>query len=196
MKIQRTRLGGLQTALFFITLAQLGAGIFNLVSAQDQGDSSKGAAAFKIPDGYMRAPLTDFRGMFLLDPKKAGGMFVTYANDNETTEALRQRILTTIAPMFIHDSKGKSDLTAVTWTSQPLPSHPGDGDGTAATNTYTLATQEVQVAIYERTGGPRPFLYGYFAMRHKPQKGDDGKFLDAQGNGVKAFDKLWKSFPK
>jgi hypothetical protein len=31
-------------------------------------------------------------------------------------------------------------------------------------------------------------------MRHKPGKGDDGKFLDEQGQGVKAFDKLWKSF--
>ena len=140
--------------------------------------------------------MTDFRGMFLLDPKKAAGMLVTYANDNETTEALRQRILTTIAGMFVHDSKGKSDTTTVTWTAQSLPSHPGDGGGTAATNTYIGGEQEVQVVIYERTGGPRPFLYGYFAMRHKAGKGDDGKFLDDQGNGVKAFDKLWKSFPK
>ncbi len=158
-------------------------------------DSAKGAAIFKIPDGYMQAPLSDFRGLMMLDPKKPAGMFVTYPNDNESTEALHQRLLKTIGPMFIHDEKGKAETT-ISWNMQPLPSHEGDGEGKAVANTYSDETQELQVAIYERTSGPRSFLYGYFAMRHKAGKSDDGKFLDEHGQGVKAFDKLWKSFPK
>lgn len=164
-----------------------------MINAQDNKD--KGAAVFKIPDGYMKVEMSKFRGVMMLDPKKAAGMFVTYPDDNETTEALRQRVLTFVASMFIHDDKGKAE-TPLTWDTKPLPAHAGDGEGKAAANVYSGATNELQVAIYERTGGPRPFLYGYFAMRHKSGKGDDGKFLDDLGQGVKAFDKLWQSFPK
>lgn len=195
MRIQTKRRMWLSAVLFSVALVP-SSGTFKPVTAQDQIERAKDRAVFKIPDGYMRAPLTDFRGMFVLDPKKAAGMFVTYGNDNEATEALRQRILTAITPMFIHDSNGKFETSAGSWAVQPLPSHPGDGAGTAATHVYIGTDREVQVAIYERNGGLRPFVYGYFAMRHKDRHGDDGKFLDANGNGVKAFDKLWKSFQK
>ena len=157
-------------------------------------DPPGGGVVFKVPDGYMKAPLSNFRGFMILDPKKPAGMVVTYPNDNETTEALGKRMLEFIGPMFIHE-KG-TPQPSFTWNTKPLSSHPGDGEGKATINTYSGATQDLQVAIYERTGGPRPFLYAYFAMRHKEGKGDDGKFLDDQGNGVKAFDKLWKSFSK
>jgi hypothetical protein len=164
------------------------------VQAQDN-KPTKGAAVFKIPDGYMQAPMTDFRGMFVLDPKKPAGMFVTYPSDNETTAALRQRVLNKVGPMFIHD-EGDKGATAISWETKSLPAHPDDGDGKAEASVYRGSTTEVQVVIYERTTGPVPFLYGYFAMRHKSPKGDDGKFLDAEGKGVKPFDKLWQSFPK
>ena len=157
-------------------------------------DPAKGVAAFKFPDGYMRAPLTDFTGVMMLDPKRPAGMIVIYHNDRETTEALSKRLLDFILPMFFHE-KGTME-PGITWNTKPLVSHPGDGDGKATINTYSAADQEVQVAIYERTGGVRPFLYGYFGMRHKVGKGDDARFVDDQGNGVKAFDKLWKSLPK
>ena len=157
-------------------------------------DSTKGAAIFTVPDGYMRVPTTEFRGMIMLDPKKPAGLFVTYPNDNESTEALTKRLLDFIGPMFIHEKgKAKSD---VTWDTTPLLSHKADGEGKAKVNVFRGANQEVQVQIYERTTGVRPFLYGYFAMRHIPAKGDDPKFLDEKGQGVKAFEKLWKSFPE
>ena len=164
-----------------------------LVRAQNQAQS-KGAAIFKVPDGYMQAPMGDLRGMFALDPKKPAGMFVSYPNDNENTFALRQRILRLVLPMFIHAEKGSE--TATTWETTPLPSHPNDGDGKAEANIYRGAKEEVQVVIYECSTSPAPFLYGYFAMRHTSPKGDDGKFLDESGKGVKSFDKLWQSFPK
>jgi hypothetical protein len=97
--------------------------------------------------------------------------------------------------MFLHDEKDKTPAV-LTWNTTALPSHEDDGEGKALASVYSGVTQELQIAIYERTTGPRPFLYGYFAMRHKAHKGDDGKFLDEQGQGVKAFDKLWQSFSK
>jgi hypothetical protein len=182
----------------YLTIAWLALGCLggsNPASAQDKKDAAKGGAIFKVPDGYMQMPFSDFRGMLMLDPKKPAGMFVTHPNDNETTESLRLRLLKTIGPMFIHSEKGKPE-TPITWTILSLPSHPGDGDGKAVVNTYSDETQELQVAIYERIAGQSPFVYGYFAMRLKKAKGDDGKFLDEHGEGIKAFDKLWNSFPK
>jgi hypothetical protein len=55
---------------------------------------------------------------------------------------------------------------------------------------------EVQVVVYERTTGVRPFVYGYFAMRHTAGKGDSAPFIDEGCKGVKDFDKLRQSFPR
>lgn len=190
MKISITRISRLTVlTLFGLTVLSFVA-MPTRVTAQD----NKGLS-FKVPDGFMQVPISNFRGVMMLDPKKPAGMFVIYPNDNETTEALRQRILAFVGPMFIHDEKLKAEPT-IAWDTKTLPSHEGDGAGKAIANFYNTATAETQVAIYERATGGQPALYGYFAMRHKPSKGDDGKFLDEQGLGVKAFDKLWKSFPK
>lgn len=179
----------------FLAIMLVISGLLAAIAASTAAqDSTKGAAVFKIPDGYMPVPTTDFRGMIMLDPKKPAGMFVTYPNDNESTETLTKRLLDFIGPMFIHEkSKDKAELT---WDTTSLLSHKGDGDGKAKVNVSKRANQEVQVTIYERAAGLHPFLYGYFAMRHIPRKGDDPKFLDEKGQGVKAFEKLWKSFPE
>ena len=120
------------------------------VNGQNRGEAAKGGALFKIPDGYMQAPLSDFRGTMMLDPKKPAGMFVTYPNDNETTEALRQRLQKTIAPMFIHAEKGKAK-PAISWTTQALPSHPGDGEGKAFANTGPASA----LMFWRRVPSPR-----------------------------------------
>lgn len=160
-----------------------------LVTAQDQKDG----VSFKVPDGFMQVPISNFRGVMMLDPKRPAGMFVIYPGDNETTEALRLRILEFVGPMFIHDDKLKAE-PQIAWDTKTLPAHEDDGAGKATANFYVRVNEETQIAIYERVTGSKPVLYGYFAMRHKPGKDDDGKFLDEQGQGVKAFDKLWKSF--
>ena len=178
-------------ALALLIVVVLGGAVDSLVLAQDP---AKVGASLKVPNGYMRAPLDDFKGLMMLDPKRAAGMVVTYANDNETTEALTKRLLDYIGPMFIHE-KGTAKAN-IAWTTKPLLPHPGDGQGKATMNTYSDPDREVQVAIYERTGASGSFIYGYFAMHHTQVKPDDGKFLDDQGNGVKDFDKLWKSFEK
>ncbi|HEY0077062.1 MAG TPA: hypothetical protein VGB73_00340 [Pyrinomonadaceae bacterium] len=156
--------------------------------AESQGDPSK-AAVFKQPKNYMPAELPNFRGLFMLNSKKPAGIFVSYPNDGETTQALLQRIRAAVIPMFVHGELKRE----ATWDFKPVPAHPGDGveSGTAAT--YTGETQEIQVVSYERVGGVRPFVYGYFAMRSKG-KNSGAKFLDAEGKGVKEFDELWQSF--
>ena len=160
------------------------------IDAQNKNGSEP---EFKIPDGYMRMQMASFRGVLMLDPEKPAGMFVTYPDDNESYESLRQRILAFVAPMFIHYEEGKA-TPPITWVPTTLPSH-FDTDGQAFMNVYSGSGYEMQVSIYEHAG-PHPFLYGYFAMRHHPGKSDDGKFQDGQGQGIKAFEKLWKSFPK
>ena len=165
-----------------------------LPASIDAQNKSGREPEFKILDGYVRLQMASFRGVVMVNPERPAGMFVTYPNDNELSESLRQRILAFVAPMFIHYEEGKP-TPSITWVTSVLPSHLGDTNGQAYMNVYSGSGYEMQVSIYEHAG-PHPFLYGYFAMRHHPGKSDDGKFLDGQGQGVKAFEKLWKSFPK
>ena len=158
---------------------------------EQAANSAEGAAIFKTPKGYMQAKFADFRGILIIDPKKPGGMFVSYPDDNETTESLRQRIRTRIIGMFVH-GEPQPELT---WDSKPLPPHKGDGEGKAWRQTSVAGDMELQFVTYERTTGVRPFVYGYFAMRHKSGKGDNARFIDEQGKGVKGFDELWQSMP-
>jgi hypothetical protein len=159
--------------------------------AAQTDDATKGAAIFKIPKGYMAMDKSEIGPMLMLNPKKPAAMFVTYPKKEETTEALRLRLRALAASMFLHDK-----ATDIEWAIKKIQSHPGDGDGTADIATATQGDMQVQVVIYERTTGVRPFVYGYFAMRHAGGKGDDARFIDENGKGVKEFEELWKSFPK
>ena len=145
-----------------------------LVSAQEKGQSPSdgtrkggGAVELKPPKGYSPVEFAGFKGVLMINPKKAAGMFITYANEGETVEALRERVRDAIAPMFIHD-KGKPKPEPLAWETSALPSHPEDGGGKATLYTHGEEKTEVQVATYE-IAGARPVLYGYFAMRHKPK---------------------------
>lgn len=152
------------------------------------GTTGQDGLVFKSPKGYMRAAFANVKGVLFLDAKKAAGIFVIYQNDGDTTASLRQRVLADIAEMFFHEK----DVPAPPWQLKPLTPHTGDNDGDLA---YSSAGEmEVQVLTYHRAENSSLFAYGYFAMRHKSGKGDDGKFLDEQGKGVKDFDKLWQSF--
>ena len=180
--ISRARL----TVLFAATILSL-ASITLVGHAQNSSD-------YKIPDGFIKAPFDGFTGVLMLEPHRAAGMFVTYLEGKESADAMRSRLLERIGNMFIHDA-GKNGTT-IAWQSRSLMTRPEDGGGEAAMNLYGEGDKDLQVSIYERRVGPRPFLYGYFAMRHRTARKDDGEFLHADGKGVKAFEKLWKSFPK
>lgn len=140
---------------------------------------------FKIPDGYMPGPLSDFKGMVMLAQKAPAGMFVSHLSAGDTPDSIRQRLRATIVEMFVH----KKEVPETAWQLKSLPPHEGDSGGWVAT--YADDELEVQVATYDRTEGQYQIVYGYFAGRSK--KGAKGQFLDEQGKGVKDFDKLWKS---
>src|SRR3954469_2839913 len=146
-------------------------------------DASKKPVIFKAPSGYMPAELSGHTGNLLLDPKKPAGMFVAYPKDGQSMAEFSDEIKNMVGKMFLHDA------TNLTWSSAPLPAPQGvDGD-TGSLMTTADNQMEVQLAFYNRSEG---VAYGYFGMRHKKAKGDDAKFLDAQGSGVKAFDELLK----
>ena len=140
----------------------------------------KGDAVFKVPKGYMAMDKSEIGPMLMLNPKQG-----------ETTQALRLRLRDLAANMFFHEN-----TAGINWDVKQLQSHPDDGDGKADISTARQGEMEVQVVTYERTTGVRPFVYGYFAMRHLSHKSDDARFIDESGGGVKEFDQLWQSLSK
>jgi hypothetical protein len=175
------------SSLFFVAII-CGASVAQ--TPAPSGASHKGAAVFKSPKGYMATDKTELGPILFLHPKKPAAIFVTYPKKEETTDALRLRLRALAANMFLHD-----EATKANWEIKKIQSHPGDGDGMAEMATTKHGEMEIQVVIYERTTGVRPFLYGYFAMRHAKGASDDPRFIDESGNGVKEFDELWKSLP-
>src|SRR2546423_5027852 len=139
-------------------------------------DQTKGAAIFKVPKGYMATDKTEIGPMLMLNPKKPAAMFVTYPKPGEPTESLRLRLRALAANMFFHEN-----TAGISWDVKKIQPHPGDGNGTADIATTKQGDIEVQVVIYERTTGVRPFVYGYFAMRATASKGDDARLLDENG---------------
>ena len=145
---------------------------------------TKKPIVFKAPNGYMPAELSGHTGKLFLNPGKPAGMFVGYPKDGQDMTGFADEIRNTVGGMFLHDAKN------LTWNSASLPGHDGV-EGEAGTLMTTSDDQmEVQLAFYTR---PEGVAYGYFGMRHKKPKGDDAKFLDANGKGIKAFDELVKS---
>jgi hypothetical protein len=126
-----------------------------------------GAAVFKAPDGWMPADKTEIGPIVFLNPKKPSMMFVTYPPQDETTNELeRQRVRKLAAGMFF----GPDNKVEPAWEVKPLQPHPGDADGVADIATAKVGDKEVQVVVYERRTGARPFIYGYAALRQDGKK--------------------------
>jgi len=145
-------------------------------------NSDKKPIVFKQPSGYMTAPFGHLGKMFL-DPKKPAGMFVGYSVDGQDMDGFKKEMQEMVTKMFLHDAKD------ITWISAPLPPH----QAVEESGTLFSASDdkmEIQLAFYVRSEG---VAYGYFGMRHKKGGGEDAKFLDAAGKGLKAFDEFAKS---
>lgn len=157
--------------------------------AQPSGRTTQSPAkqpiVFKAPKGYMPGDLSKHKGKLFLDPSKPAGMFVGYPSEGQDMTAFTDEMQKTVAGMFLHDAKG------MVWTSAALPPHKGIEAESGTLMTTANQEMDVQLAFYVRidTG----VAYGYYAMKHKKSESDDGKFLDASGGGVKAFDELAKS---
>jgi hypothetical protein len=176
-----------------LKLTALAASILSaLILSAAAAGQEKGAAVFKAPNGWMPADKTEAGPILFLNPKKPAVIFVTYPKQDETTtEAQRVRLRKVAAAMFF----GPDNKVEPTWEVKRIQPHPGDGDGVADIATAKQGDREVQVVTYERTTGVRPFLYGYAAARYGGDKKNSAPFIGEDGNGVKEFDKLWKSLP-
>ena len=140
----------------------------------------------KPSDGYMTLDFPGHTGKLLLDPKKPAGMFVAYPKEGQEMSAFIDEVKKMVADMFLRES-----TEVVAWSEKPLPAHKGvvseSGNLLAAANDKI----EIQIAVYVRND--KGVAYGYFGMKHKKGGGENAKFLNDSGAGVKAFDKLANS---
>jgi hypothetical protein len=148
---------------------------------------------FKIPedDFPMDWNKSGFKGILMLRKDSPSGIFISYPNDGEGSETLRERAVKFVAPTVIADDNGKKDFKLEKTT---IPKREGDS---ADAFYYSFANKNsmVQVIVYERIMNEIPFIYGYFAMKGKDVKPESVKKLwaDDKGQGVKIFEKFWKS---
>jgi hypothetical protein len=82
-------------------------------------------------------------------------------------------------------------------TRKAINANQGDRPNSATLNVYTHDGSEVWIFVYERERNGLPFIYGYFANRQPSYKPKEVKkyWLEENGEGVKAFEGFWKSFP-
>jgi hypothetical protein len=184
-------------SVFLCSILIIGLNAQTLTNHKNEEEAKKNAGqgvTFKIPSGVM--PLewkkNGFKGLLLLAQHDPTGIFITYPDDGETIEAVTLRAKSWIAPMFIHDDK-KADKFE--WKSSDLPLH--KGDKAAKLYLYEAEKQSVQVLVYEREWSGLTFIYGYFAMKSDKSKEKDVKkmWANEKGEGIKVFDKFWKTFP-
>ena len=162
----------------------------NALAQSSQSSGKWKPVTLKLPDGYMPAEFPEKRaGKLLLNPTKPAGMFIVYPKADEGPEVIPNLLKTMAVGMFIHDDKAQ-----VSWTATALPAHKGVDNESGMLYSASNEKMEIQLAVYDRTVGPTRVLYGYYGMRQKGGKGkDDAPFLDSSGEGVKDFDKFWKS---
>lgn len=135
-----------------------------------------------------------FRGILMLRQESPSGIFVAYPNDGEKIEDLRERAAQFIAPMFINDENEKK--TTKTFQKSSIPVHQGDVDNSGLYYAYENEKSATQILFYEREANGVRLIYGYFANKSKDSKEKSSKdiWADENGQGVKIFEKFWKTF--
>ena len=179
------RLGNAASFYLVLTVALMALIGIAVTAQQTTQPSAKQPIVFKAPKGYMPGEFSKHTGRLFLDPNKPAGMFVGYPAEGQDMPGFMVEMQKMVAGMFLHEAKD------VVWNSATLPPHKGIESESGTLMTTSNPEMEVQLAFYVRAD--KGVAYGYYAMRHKKPKGDDAKFLDASGGGVKALDELAKS---
>ncbi len=147
---------------------------------------------FKIPEDVfpMDWNKNGFRGFLMLRKDSPSGVFIAYPGDNEKIEDLKARAVKSITPMVIKDDDGGSDFKL---DKISIPKREGDS-ADAFYHSYANKKSMVQVIVYERITNGKSFIYGYFAAKDKDADPKKVKvWADEKGQGVKIFEKFWKS---
>ncbi|HVE57391.1 MAG TPA: hypothetical protein VNB22_11230 [Pyrinomonadaceae bacterium] len=151
--------------------------------------SQKSGIIFKVPDNVFPIDWNKngFKGMLMLRKESPAGIFIGYPNDEEKIEDLKARAVKSIAPMIVDDKKG------ITFETRSIPTHKGD----SAATYYSYANEKdlLQILLYERVANGNTLIYGYFAKKEKDAKPASVKdiWADDKGQGIKIFEKFWKS---
>ena len=153
------------------------------------------AIEFTVPKDYMRSDIPPFReqrykGLMMLDAGRPTGLFIALVEEGRSADEIETAIESIVKGMFVHGSKPEP-----TWETATLPAHEGMAEESGRLWIGRSKVQDIQMAIYRCKVGKQPLVYAYFAMQDKTgtMKEPNGKFVDATGNGVKAFDKFWHS---
>lgn len=155
-------------------------------------EAQSGGVIFKIPDDVfpMDWNKSGFKGFLMLRKDSPSGVFIAYPNDNENLEDLKARAVKFIAPMVIKDDNGGADFKL---EKKSILKREGDSSD-AFYHSYANKALMVQVIVYERVINEKPFIYGYFAAKDKDADPKKIKiWADEKGQGVKIFEKFWKS---
>lgn len=186
----------LTITIFIFSVSILNAQTLTTAKNEDEAKKAAGQGiTFKIPDGVMPMEWKKqgFKGVLMLAQKDPSGIFIVYPNEKETIEELTIRVKKNIVPMFMHDDK---NVDKFQWKVSDLLKH--EGDKVAKYHLYEGDKNSVQILIYEKEWNGLNLIYGYFAMKNKDAKEKDIKkiWANENGEGIKVFDKFWKTLPK
>jgi hypothetical protein len=154
---------------------------------KDEAQKNAGSGVvFKTPGKFMKAPLSGFKGLMMLHPKRPAGIFISYPNEKESIADLTDRARNFLAKMFIHDEKAQ-----LNWQTKAIAGRTGDKSQNANMFISDDGKTTVQITVFEREHNGLPLIYGYFAMKKNTDKKSD--LLDETGKGSKEFEEFWKS---
>lgn len=128
----------------------------------------------------------------MLRKDSPSGIFIAYPNDGESLVELRERAAKFVAPMFVSDENEKKK--EINYQKTPIPIHKGDIDNSGLYYSYENEKGMTQILFYEREANGKKFIYGYFANKGKDDKANKDLWADNNGQGIKIFEKFWKTF--
>ena len=167
---------------------------FSQTSHPTREEAQKNAGqgvVFKVPDKFMRAPLSGFKGLLLLNADAPAAIVISYPNEGESSDALVKRLIQEIPKIF-----GGENNELMTWSSSTIEVNPGDKAGSGVMNLAKKGNRQFQLVTFLREHNGITFVYGHFAMRNDTDKDSKVKkyWMNEQGRGVKPFESFWKSF--
>jgi hypothetical protein len=166
----------------------------NIQSVLAQDKTNLGGIKYTTPKGVfpMDWNKSGFKGVLFLEKDSPSGLFIAFANDNETLADLRERAAKFIVPMFLRD---KDEKNVPEFQKSSIPNHKGDTGESGHYYSYSNGKTIVQVLFYEREANGKSIIYGYFANNGINEKNSE-IWADDKGQGVKIFEKFWSSLSK
>ena len=168
--------------------------VSNYTNIEEAKKAAGDGIVFKQPSGFGQIPMNNFKGLLFLNPEKPVVIFVTYPNDGETLEDLKNRLKSFAFEMFAHK---KADSLDFKWQSFSVPSHKGDLSENGTLNLNENEKNSIQISIYEREWNGLKYVYGFIAMKNKTANENETKgiWANEKGDGIIGFEEFWTNLP-